>query len=217
MDPRPRMYIDYVKYQDVRDRGPLFNLAKIELDPNPEHAKEQWRNLCVEQEQKQKIANELWETNKELEVRCYSAETDNAHIREVLASTTRACKSLEADNKWLQVRRKGAEADHENAKEVIRVASQARKELATDNAKLAAEFERVEKAMRDLRQAMTTKEKQLATLTSQKDRDAKYAVRGGELRAGLREFTFLLVKALMAGVFLLVVLFFTYPIVGLMI
>ncbi|KAI0457103.1 hypothetical protein F5B21DRAFT_109868 [Xylaria acuta] len=98
MDPRPRIPIGYQNYQDVRDRGPLFNLAKIELDPNPENAKQQWRNLCVEQEQKQKIANELWETNKELEVRCHCAEAKHENTKEVLQVVSRARKELEADN-----------------------------------------------------------------------------------------------------------------------
>ncbi len=32
-------------FQDVRCRGPLFNLSKTELDDDPEAAKQQWRRL----------------------------------------------------------------------------------------------------------------------------------------------------------------------------
>ncbi|TRX88672.1 hypothetical protein FHL15_010438 [Xylaria flabelliformis] len=160
MDPRPL-------YQDVRDKGPLFNLSKIELDPNPEAAKQQWRHLCVEMEQKQKIANELWDQKKELEVRSHCAEADNIRVRDALASTTqkcktlkannahfqeviilstKACKGLEADNESLQVRCKGAETELKETKDVLYIVSQAHKRLELDNARLSAKVLQHEKS-----------------------------------------------------------------------
>ncbi|KAI1746182.1 hypothetical protein F4680DRAFT_12715 [Xylaria scruposa] len=153
MDPRPL-------YQDVRDNGPLFRPSKMELDSDPEVAKQQWRNLCVEQEQKQKVANELWNQKKELEVRCHCTEAENirirdaltaasqkkrilkannAHLQEVLALTTRTCKSLGADNESLQARCKDVEAKLKETRDVLHIVSQAHKRLETKNARLAAE------------------------------------------------------------------------------
>ncbi|KAI0546307.1 hypothetical protein F4679DRAFT_558008 [Xylaria curta] len=155
MDPRPL-------YQDVRDKGPLFKLSKMELDSDPEAAKTQWRNLCAEQEQKQKIANELWDQKKELEVRCHCTEAENIRIRDALASATkknkilkannehfqevillgtRACKKLEADNQSLQTRCKDVGAKLEETREVLHIVSQAHKKLEASSARLAAEVQ----------------------------------------------------------------------------
>ncbi|KAI0197223.1 hypothetical protein EV127DRAFT_5158 [Xylaria flabelliformis] len=159
MDPRPL-------YQDVRDKGPLYNLSKIELDPNPEAAKKQWRHLCVELEQKQKVANELWDQKKELEVRSHCAEADNIRVRDALASTTQKCKTLmannthfqevitmttragktlEADNQSLQGRCKGAETELKETKDVLYIVSKAHKRLELDNARLSGKVLQYEK------------------------------------------------------------------------
>ncbi|TGJ81952.1 hypothetical protein E0Z10_g6809 [Xylaria hypoxylon] len=94
-NPRP------VTFQDVRGRGPLFNLSKIELDADPEQAKQQWRKLCVEYDLKQEVATTLWEENRELEIRCGIVVAECKMIQERHNSVTRIWRELDADNQRL--------------------------------------------------------------------------------------------------------------------
>ncbi|KAI0491070.1 hypothetical protein F4859DRAFT_32858 [Xylaria cf. heliscus] len=165
MDPR--------NFQDVRGGGPLYTMTKIELDPNPEKAKTQWRHLCVEHEQKLRMANKLWRANKELEVRCHCVEADTMQVRLALADASLARKRLMADNKWLEVLRNGAEAKLERTREVLDEVSQERRELV-------AKVQKARDTIEGLRQTLATREKELAEISVLKYRYEKYEARRGK-------------------------------------
>lgn len=132
-------------------------MSKIELDPDPENAKQQWRDLCVQHDLKQKTASQLWEKNKELEVRCACAEMQNSQVLQALAAARRTRKLLEGEIKWL----KDAEAKHEQTRGMLDTVSRVRKDLAMSNARLAAEVQTGKKAMQDLRQIIVEQEDKL--------------------------------------------------------
>ncbi|KAI0442590.1 hypothetical protein F4803DRAFT_353232 [Xylaria telfairii] len=155
MDPRP---LDPILFQDVRDWGPLFNLSKIELDSDPETAKQQWRSLCVQHQLKQKTAYQLWKQNKELEVRCTCAEMQNSAVLEALAAARRTRNLLEGEIKWL----KDAEAKHEQTRGRLDTVSRVRMDLAMSNARLVTEVQAGKKTVQELRQIVAEQADELA-------------------------------------------------------
>ncbi|KAI3323243.1 hypothetical protein HD806DRAFT_535728 [Xylariaceae sp. AK1471] len=87
--PAERIYL-----QDVRGQGPLFEKTKHELDTDPERAKRQWNEMCVQHDLKQRALHALWAEHVALEKRCIDAE---ARYKKVLAELALLPRKREAD------------------------------------------------------------------------------------------------------------------------
>ncbi|KAI0540180.1 hypothetical protein GGR58DRAFT_174148 [Xylaria digitata] len=87
-----------VEFQDVRGRGPLFNLSKIELESDYENAKQQWRNLRVEYKLREEVTSALWEENKALKAMCEDFRSQYKTSQERLNLAIQIGEALEAEN-----------------------------------------------------------------------------------------------------------------------
>ncbi|KAI0814654.1 hypothetical protein GGR55DRAFT_441208 [Xylaria sp. FL0064] len=95
-------YENSVRFQRVYSHGPLFKLLNIPLDKNREAAKRQWHCLCVEFEQKKKIAMTLLEENQHLKIESKYAEEISKTLRESLDWAHQGLRELGEENKKLR-------------------------------------------------------------------------------------------------------------------
>ncbi|KAI0433085.1 hypothetical protein F5Y09DRAFT_339080 [Xylaria sp. FL1042] len=100
-DESEKNYEKAIHLQDVCSRGPLFELPNIPLNEDREAAKQQWHYLCVEHEQKRKIAMDLWEENQSLKNELKYAEETSKTLRESLDWAYQGLRQLGAENRIL--------------------------------------------------------------------------------------------------------------------
>ncbi|KAI1350252.1 hypothetical protein F5Y01DRAFT_316018 [Xylaria sp. FL0043] len=95
-------YENSVCLQRVYSHGPLFKLLNIPLDEDREAAKRQWHCLCVEFEQKKKIAMTLLEENQQLKKENKWAGEICKTLRESLDWAHQDLRELGDENKKLR-------------------------------------------------------------------------------------------------------------------